>query len=99
MEGNDNNSKGSSWGLTARNWIGIIGLIFAIIPFAMRSCGVKPTRTELPPVNVGFNSNAEAQQASNAAKQLANLIALSNALAQNANRDHPKSNRKTITRP
>ncbi len=41
--------------------------------FALRACGVKRTRTELPPVNTGFDPNNESQQRSaNAIKRLSN---------------------------
>jgi len=87
MQRRDNNAEntaGWSWRPTARTWVLIAGLIVSLLPFVLRACGFKPTRTELPPVNTGFNSNVEAQKASNTAKQLANLLNQANAIRQNS---------------
>jgi hypothetical protein len=90
MEKPDNNGEpsdrsGWSWRPTAKTWVLVAGLTMTLVPFLLRACGVSPTKTELPAINVGFSSNSEARNAANAAKQLANLMNQMNANRQRSN--------------
>ncbi len=101
MEGPDgkiesDDRKQWQWKPTARTWVLIGTAVLGFVPFMLRACGVKPTRTQLPPVNMGFNSANEAQTAANSAKQLANLMKLANELRQNTNTSPTNSNEKRI---
>ena len=102
MEGNDNNGhdagsngKGWTWQPGTRTWILIGTFILSLVPFMLRACGVKPTRTELPPVNTGYDPNSESQKRSaDAMKELSNLMNQMNANRQSSNSDRTNSRPK-----
>lgn len=102
MEGNDNNDCGAgpkgtgwTWQPRARTWVLIGTFILSLVPFVLRTCGVKPTRTKLPPVDTGYDPNSESQKRSaNAMKELSNLMNQMNANRQSSYSDRTNSNLK-----